>query len=66
MVAPRASLPSTLAPSAAPPRTAAECRTLLGDEATGHTDQEIEAISEHAEAMAYVLITICLDHRGEA
>lgn len=39
------------------------CRELLGDEAAGLSDEQVDRIRQHAETMAHVLIEICLqDH----
>jgi hypothetical protein len=39
------------------------CRELLGDEAEGLSDEQVDRIRQHAETMANVLIEICLqDH----
>ena len=40
----------------------ARCRELLGDEAEGRSDPEIDLIRRHADAMAYVLVEIFLDN----
>lgn len=38
----------------------ARCRELLGDESTGLSDAELNAIREHAQAMANVLVELFL------
>lgn len=38
----------------------ARCRELLGDEAEGLTDHEVELIRQHAAAMAHVIIEMFL------
>jgi hypothetical protein len=42
----------------------ARCRELLGDEAVGLSDDEIDQIRRHAETMAQVLIEVFLDDRS--
>jgi hypothetical protein len=37
------------------------CRELLGDEAEGLSDQEVDLIRRHADAMAHVLVELFLD-----
>jgi hypothetical protein len=37
------------------------CRELLGDEAEGLSDEEVDLIRRHADAMAHVLVEILLD-----
>ena len=37
------------------------CRELLGDEAEGLSDQEVDLMRRHADAMAHVLVEIFLD-----
>jgi hypothetical protein len=36
------------------------CRELLGEEAAGLSDEQVDRIRQHAETMAHVLIEICL------
>ena len=36
------------------------CRLLLGDEAIGLTDDDIDAIRRHAQAMAHTLVEVFL------
>ena len=38
------------------------CRELLGDEAEGLSDQEIDLMRRHADAMAHVLVEIVFDN----
>ena len=38
------------------------CRELLGDEADGLSDQEVDLIPRHADAMAHVLVEIFFDN----
>jgi hypothetical protein len=40
------------------------CRELLGDEAVGLSDEEIDQIRRHAETMAHVLIEVFLQDRS--
>ena len=37
------------------------CRELLSDEAEGLSDQEVDLMRRHADAMAHVLVEIFLD-----
>jgi hypothetical protein len=37
------------------------CRELLGAEAEGLSDQEVDLIRRHADAMAHVLVELFLD-----
>lgn len=39
------------------------CRELLGDEAIGLADEEVEVISRHADTMAHAVIELFLGHR---
>ena len=43
----------------------ARCRELLGDEAEGLSDEEIDHIRRHADGVADVIVEIFLDQRGE-
>jgi hypothetical protein len=38
----------------------AQCRELLDDEAAELSDEQVEAIRQHAQAMAHVLVEIFL------
>ena len=40
----------------------ARCRELLGDEAEGLSDQEVDLMRRHADAMAHVLVDIFFDN----
>ena len=40
----------------------ARCRELLGDEAEGLSDQEVDLIRQHADAMAHVLVEMFLEN----
>ena len=42
----------------------ARCRELLGDEAVGLSDEEVDRIRRHADAMAHVLIELFLEKRA--
>ena len=45
--------------------TIAGCRELLGDEAEGLCDEEIDHIRRHADAVAGVIVEMFLAHRVE-
>jgi hypothetical protein len=40
----------------------ARCRNLLGDEAEGLSDQEVDLIRHHADAIAHVLVQMFLEN----
>ena len=40
----------------------ARCRDLLGDEAEGLSDQEVDLIRHHADAMAHVVVQMFLEN----
>lgn len=40
------------------------CRELLGDEAAGLSDEQVDQIRRHAETMAHVLIQVFLEDRS--
>jgi hypothetical protein len=42
----------------------ARCRELLGDEAVGLSDEEVDRIRRHADAMAHLLIELFLETRA--
>ena len=42
----------------------ARCRELLGDEADGLPDQDIDHIRRHADAIARVIVEIFLEQRA--
>jgi len=44
----------------------ARCRELLGDEALGTSDADVDATRRHAHAMAHVLIEIFLSETPRA
>jgi hypothetical protein len=39
------------------------CRELLGDEAMGLSDEQVDRIRQHAEVVAHALIDVCLEDR---
>ena len=41
----------------------ARCRELLGDEARDLSDQEIDQIRRHADAIAHVIVEMLLNQR---
>ena len=43
----------------------ARCRELLGDEADGLSDEEIDRVRRHADAFAHVIVEMFLDQRAE-
>jgi hypothetical protein len=46
------------------PISIARCRELLGDEAVGLSDEEVDQIRRHAETMAHVVIEVFLQDRS--
>ena len=42
----------------------ARYRELLGDDAAGLSDEEVDRISQHAETVAHVLIEVFLEDRS--
>ncbi len=46
------------------PISIARCRELLGDEAVGLSDEEVDEIRRHAETMAHVVIEVFLQDRS--
>jgi hypothetical protein len=40
------------------------CRELLGDEAEGLSDREIDQIRRHADAVAHVIVEMLLEQRA--
>jgi hypothetical protein len=42
----------------------ARCRELLGDEAAGVSDEELDRVRRHAAAMAHVLVLAFLEDRS--
>ena len=51
-------------PDAADHVSIARCRELLGDEAAGLSDDEVDQIRRHAETMAHVVIEVFLQDRS--
>jgi hypothetical protein len=45
-------------------RTRARCRALLGDDADGLSDQEVDRIRRHADAVAHVIVEMFLEQRS--
>ncbi|MFN2447900.1 MAG: hypothetical protein ABR606_20230 [Vicinamibacterales bacterium] len=45
------------------PISIARCRELLGDEALEWSDEDVDAIRQHAHAMAHVLVEIFLGNQ---
>ena len=43
----------------------ARCRELLGDEAAGVSDEELDRVRRHAEGLAHVLIEIAFDRHSQ-
>jgi hypothetical protein len=39
----------------------ARCRELLGDEADGLSDREVDLIRQHADAMAHIIVEMFLE-----
>ena len=50
-------------PDAADQISIARCRELLGDEAVDLSDEEVDRVRQHAEALARVLIELFLKDR---
>ena len=46
------------------PMSIARCREILGDEADGLSDTEVDQIRRHADVMAHVIIDVFLDQRA--
>jgi hypothetical protein len=44
--------------------TIARCRELLGNEADGLSDHDVDRIRRHADAMARVIVEIFLEQRA--
>ncbi len=51
-------------PAASDAITVARCRELLGDEADGLSDDDVDQIRRHAEAMARVIVEMFLEQRA--
>ena len=45
------------------PMSIARCREVLGREADGLTDSEVDQIRRHADAMAHVLVDVFMELR---
>ncbi len=45
------------------PMSIARCRDVLGREADGLTDTEVDEIRRHADAMAHVLVDVFMELR---
>jgi hypothetical protein len=43
----------------------ARCRELLADEAAGVSDEELDRVRRHADALAHVLIEIAVDRHSQ-
>ncbi|HUQ89559.1 MAG TPA: hypothetical protein VM096_18500 [Vicinamibacterales bacterium] len=39
------------------------CREFLGEEAAGLSDEEVEQLRQHADALAHVIIDVFLEQR---
>lgn len=48
------------------PRMIARCRELLGEEADGLSDREVDQIRQHADAVAHVIVAMFLEHQSSA
>ena len=46
------------------PISVARCREILGDEAVGLSDTEVDQIRRHADTMAHVIIDVYLEQRA--
>ena len=44
----------------------ARCRELLGDEADGLSDHEVDLIRRRADAMAHIIVEIFLERGGRS
>jgi hypothetical protein len=45
------------------PMSIGRCREILGDEADGLSDIEVDEIRRHAEAMAHVIVDVYVEQR---
>lgn len=59
-----AAMEEITSPDAADQISIAPWRELLGDEAVGLSDEEVDRIRQHADAMARVLIEVFLANRS--
>jgi hypothetical protein len=46
------------------PTSIARCRELLGEDAEGLTDREVDQIRRHADALAHVIVELYLGQRS--
>ena len=46
------------------PMSIARCRELLGEEANGLSDREVDHIRQHADALAHVIIDMYLEEQA--
>jgi len=46
------------------PISIARCREILGCEADGLSDADVEQIRRHADTMAHVIVEMFLEHRA--
>lgn len=46
------------------PMSIARCRELLGEEADGLSDREVDRIRQRADGLAHVIIEMYLDNRA--
>lgn len=46
------------------PMLTARCRELLGEEADGLSDREVDQLRQHADALAHVIIDMYLEERA--
>ena len=46
------------------PMSIARCRELLGEEADGLSDREVDQMRQHADALAHVIIDMFLEQRS--
>jgi hypothetical protein len=46
------------------PMSITRCRELLGDDADGLSDTDIECVLRHADALAHVIVEMYLEHRA--
>lgn len=52
------------ADAAVDPVSIARCRELLGDEAEGLADCEVDRIRQHADAMAHTIVEIFVESKA--
>lgn len=46
------------------PTSIARCRELLGEEADGLSDREVDQLRQHADALAHVIIDMYLEEQA--